>query len=71
MIEQRFGVKGVPNGWFYFPVSRGGLEVWNPIVDLLSVRNNLKEQPNTFFELMEQEETGYGRLLELRTGVTE
>jgi hypothetical protein len=58
MIEQRFGVKDIPNGWFYFPISRGGLEVWNPIVDFLSVRNNLKEQPNTFFALMEDDIEG-------------
>lgn len=62
MIEQRFGVKDVPNGWFYFPISRGGLEVWNPIIDFLSVRNNLKEQPNTFFALMEEDVKEYGRL---------
>ena len=63
MIEQRFGVKDIPSGWFYFPISRGGLEVWNPIVDFLSVRNNLKEQPNTFFALMEEDEKEYARLL--------
>lgn len=62
MIEQRFGVKDIPNGWFYFPISRGGLEVWNPIVDFLSVRNNLKVQPNTFFELMEEDKKEYWRL---------
>ena len=63
MIEQRFGVKDIPNGWFYFPVSRGGLEVWNPIVDFLSVRNNLKEQPNTFFALIEDDVKEYAKLL--------
>jgi len=62
MIEQRFGVKDIPNGWFYFPISRGGLEVWNPIVDFLSVRNNLKEQPNTFFELIEGDVKEYTKL---------
>jgi len=65
MIEQRFGVKDIPNGWFYFPISRGGLEVWNPVVDFLSVRDNLKEQPNTFFELMEEDVKEYTRLFSL------
>ena len=62
MIEQRFGVKDIPNGWFYFPISRGGLEVRNPVVDFLSVRDNLEEQPNPFFALMEGDEKEYARL---------
>ena len=62
MIEQRFGVKDIPNGWFYFPISRGGLEVRNPIVDFLSVRNNLKVQPNPFFTLMEDDVKEHIRL---------
>ena len=62
MIEQRFGVKDIPNGWFYFPISRGGLEVRNPIIDFLSVRNNLKEQPNPFFTLMEHDMEEHARL---------
>jgi len=62
VIEQRFGVKDIPNGWFYFPISRGGLEVRNPIVDFLSVRNNLKEQPNPFFALMEDDVKEHIRL---------
>ena len=62
MIEERFGVKDIPNGWFYFPISRGGLEVWNPVVDFLSVRNNLKKQPNTFFALMEGDVKEYASL---------
>ena len=62
MIEQRFGVKDIPSGWFYFPISRGGLEVWNPVVDFLSVRNNLKEQPNTFFALIEGDDKEYAKL---------
>ena len=63
MIEQRFRIKNIPNGWFYFPISRGGLEVWNPIIDFLSVRDCLKEEPNTFFALMEEDEREYARLV--------
>ena len=65
MIEQRFEIKDIPNGWFYFPISRGGLEVWNPIIDFLSVRDDLKVEPNTFFALMEEDEKEYTRLLSL------
>ena len=65
MIEQRFGVKDIPNGWFYFPISRGGLEVWNPVIDFLSVRDCLKEEPNMFFTLMAEDEKEYTRLFSL------
>ena len=65
MIEQRFGVKDIPIGWFYFPISRGGLEVWNPIIDFLSVRDCLKEKPNMFFALTEEDEKEYTRLFTL------
>ena len=51
MIEQRFGVKDISNGWFYFPISRGGLEVWNPVVDFLSVRDDLLESPTRSLRL--------------------
>ena len=36
--------------------------MWNPIVDFLSVRNNLKEQPNTFFQLIEDDVKEYTKL---------
>ena len=62
MIEQRFGVKDIPSGWFYFPISCGGLEVWNPVVDFLSVRDNLDEQPNTFIALKEEDAKEYIKL---------
>ena len=65
MIEQRFVVKDIPNGWFYFPISRGGLEVWNPVVDFLLVWDNLKEQLNTFFALIEEDVKEYTRLFSL------
>ena len=65
MIEQRFGVKDIPNGWFYFPISQGGLEVRNPVINFLSVRGNLKEQPNSFIELMESDKKEYDRLFSI------
>lgn len=41
MIEERFGMKDIPAGWCFLPVSEGGLEVVNPIVSLLTVRDGL------------------------------
>lgn len=53
MIESRFGVTDIPFGWFFFPITRGGLEVRNPVIDLLAVRGDLSESPqNTFTDRM-------------------
>ncbi|KAL8828043.1 MAG: hypothetical protein Q9170_006771 [Blastenia crenularia] len=37
-ITQRFNVQDIPDGFFYFPVELGGLDVRNPLVPLLLVR---------------------------------
>lgn len=37
-IEKRFNIKDLPDGFFYFPVELGGLDVRNPLVPLLLVR---------------------------------
>jgi hypothetical protein len=49
MIESRFGITNIPIGWFFFPISRGGLEVRNPVIDLLAVRDDLLESPEKSF----------------------
>ncbi|KAL8687844.1 MAG: hypothetical protein Q9218_006098 [Villophora microphyllina] len=38
MIAERFDVKDLPDGFFYFPLELGGLELRNPLVPLLLVR---------------------------------
>ena len=37
-IAQRFNVKDLPDGFFYFPIELGGLDVRNPLIPLLLVR---------------------------------
>ncbi len=44
MVESRFGIKDIPAGWCFLPVSVGGLEVHNPIIHLLTVRDSLRLQ---------------------------
>lgn len=41
-IEQRFGVKDIPDGYFYFPTELGGLEVRNPFIGLLQIRHTVR-----------------------------
>jgi len=48
-IEKRFGVKDIPAGWCFLPISEGGLEVVNPIIDILTVRPSLVQDPIVAF----------------------
>ncbi|KAF2835823.1 hypothetical protein M501DRAFT_941012 [Patellaria atrata CBS 101060] len=63
MLKERFGAEHVPDGFFYFPVELGGLELRNPFVTLytsykLSPRNVTKRIDQAF----EEETDEYDRL---------
>ncbi|CAK5275795.1 unnamed protein product [Mycena citricolor] len=45
MIKDRFGVDGLPDGYFYFPIASGGMELRNALIELLAVRANFPEDP--------------------------
>lgn len=45
MIAERFGIHDLPEGFFYFPVELGGLELLNPYVPLLAMREDIKQSP--------------------------
>lgn len=51
MVQSRFGVKDVPAGWCFIPAAEGGLGVVNPIVDLLTVRKDLPDDPSDAFRV--------------------
>lgn len=65
MLAERFGAHDVPEGYLYFPMSMGGLDLRNPFIGLYQIRNNLVENPDkvmdTFFE---EEEAAYRRAKE-------
>ena len=44
-IHERFGVSDIPDGYLYFPTSLGGLELHNPFIGLLQLRDSVYEQP--------------------------
>lgn len=59
-IEQRFGVKDIPDGFIFFPSSLGGLEVRNPFIPLLQIRNSVHSSPKTLLdELFSAEREAY------------
>ncbi|KAH9476993.1 hypothetical protein JR316_0010909 [Psilocybe cubensis] len=41
-IQERFGVADLPEGYFYFPIGSGGLELRNPLLELLSLQRHGK-----------------------------
>ena len=59
-IEQQFGLRDIPDGYFYFPTDLGGLEVRNPIIGLLQVHDEVSETPsNLVDDLLEDEKEAY------------
>ena len=56
MIEERFSVKGVPDGFLFFPVELGGLELKSPFVGLLQTRESVEEDPYELIDRYEEDE---------------
>lgn len=46
-IEERFGVKDIPDGYFYFPTNLGGLELHNPFINLVQLRDAVYDDPDS------------------------
>ncbi|KAL5378355.1 hypothetical protein PMIN06_004728 [Paraphaeosphaeria minitans] len=49
-IEERFQVKDIPDGFLFFPVELGGLDLKSPFVGLLQIRGSVKENPYDLVE---------------------
>ena len=45
MLQQRFGITNIPDGYIFFPTELGGLEVQSPFIDLLQIRDAVPKQP--------------------------
>ncbi|KAJ9144062.1 reverse transcriptase protein [Pleurostoma richardsiae] len=59
-IERRFGGTGVPDGFLFFPVELGGLELQSPFITLLQIRDSVLESPEDLFDkLGESERAAY------------
>lgn len=51
VIADRFGIRDLPEGFFYFPVELGGLELINPYIPLMAMRENIKQTPHRRLQL--------------------
>lgn len=45
VISSRFNINGLPEGFFYLPVEFGALELQNPYIPLLAMREDIKQTP--------------------------
>ncbi|KAG9186868.1 hypothetical protein G6011_09976 [Alternaria panax] len=50
MINERFSVENIPDGFLYFPVELGGLDLKSPFVDLLQIRESVNENPYSLLD---------------------
>ncbi|EUC47463.1 hypothetical protein COCMIDRAFT_90146 [Bipolaris oryzae ATCC 44560] len=56
MIEERFSVKNIPDGFLFFPVELGGLDLKSPFVHLLQIRESVRENPYDLLDEYEENE---------------
>jgi hypothetical protein len=50
MIAERFGITDLPQGYFYFPIGTGGLEVHDPMIEMFCLRASLFPEPESAFK---------------------
>lgn len=61
-LHERFGITDIPDGYLYFPTSLGGLELQNPFIGLVQVRNAVFEHPASVLDdFLEAEVEEYRR----------
>ena len=65
-IAQRFGVTDIPDGYFYFPTELGGLEVRNPFIGLVQIRDAVHVNPNKLLDDFEEAEREAYKAAKLR-----
>ncbi|KAK5112971.1 hypothetical protein LTR62_003793 [Meristemomyces frigidus] len=60
VLADRHGVTDIPDGYFYFPTSLGGLDITNPFITLLQVRDNVvADHAKLFSDFLVSEKEGY------------
>ena len=60
MISHRFGVQDIADGFLYFPVQLGGLELRSPFIAPLQIRGSIASNPSKFLdEFSENEKQEY------------
>lgn len=66
VIEQRFSLSNIPDGYFFFPTELGGLEVRNPFIGLLQIRDAVQDHPSKLLDGFEEGEKEAYRITRAR-----
>lgn len=62
LAHERFGIQNLPQGFWYFPIEQGGLELRNPLIPLLGMRESLRQTPDRLIEkALDKDEADYRR----------
>lgn len=60
IIGRRFQISNIPDGYIFFPASLGGLEVRNPFIPLLQIRDTVHSEPSALLtEFLNAEREAY------------
>lgn len=64
-LDRRFGICDVPDGFIYFPMQLGGLDLQSPFISLLQIRDEVLESTSTALDaFQEAERKAYDRAKE-------
>jgi hypothetical protein len=65
-IKERFNVDHIPDGFLFFPVELGGLDLKSPFVGLLQIREGVREDPYDLLdEFQEAEQEAYAEAMRI------
>ncbi|EMT72868.1 hypothetical protein FOC4_g10004357 [Fusarium odoratissimum] len=59
-ISQRFGIKDIPDGYLYFPMELGGLDLQSPFISLMQIHDEVFKNPSQpMIDFQEDERHAY------------
>ncbi|KAF2434652.1 hypothetical protein EJ08DRAFT_668160 [Tothia fuscella] len=56
ILLERFGIKDIPDGFFFFPTELGGLDLRSPFVPLMQIRNDVLTSTTVLLDGFEEAE---------------
>ncbi|KAG8666538.1 hypothetical protein FPOAC2_11653 [Fusarium poae] len=65
-LGERFGIEDVPDGYLYFPMELGGLDLQSPFIPLMQIKDQLIDDPaKLMIDFEEPERNAYEKYKEL------
>ncbi|KAF9784274.1 hypothetical protein IL306_007489 [Fusarium sp. DS 682] len=55
-ISHRFAIKDIPDGYLYFPMELGGLDLQSPFISLMQIHDEVSENPSQCMADFEEDE---------------